>query len=128
MFLQKFLNLIDETAIGRFVTRKEELIDQLDPDRIYIENVRAFFGIPFPVARGWCELAVNQGVFERRIALLCPQCQRVLVEVANEHDIPKLVTCTLCEGNECERYEFAGSELPRMTLYRLVNNVHDHRA
>ena len=69
MLLQKFLNLIDATPIGRVVAKREELIEQLDPERIYIENVRSFFGISYSLARLLCEMAVESNYLSAAMGL-----------------------------------------------------------
>ena len=69
MLLQKFLNLIDATPIGRVVANREELIEQLDPERIYIENVRSFFGISYSLARLLCEMAVESNYLSAAMGL-----------------------------------------------------------
>lgn len=120
MLLQRFLNLIDHSAIGRFVARKEELIEQLDPSRIYVENVRSFFGVPSSIAQAWCELAVREGIFARRFGVLCPQCQRLILTVEHEDQIPDKIVCEVCERNECDRYEFARSEVATLVFYKLI--------
>jgi hypothetical protein len=119
MLLQRFLNLIDDTAIGRFVARKEELIDQLDPDRIYIENVRSFFGLPFSAARLLCEQAVRERLFLRRLGVLCPTCNRILLVVSSPDEIPKTVRCELCEMGDREPHEFDRSDLRTIEFYKL---------
>jgi hypothetical protein len=124
MLLQKFLNLIDETPIGRAVSRKEELIDQLDPERIYVENVRSFFGVPFGIAQLLCEMAVRERLFLRRYGVMCPYCDRIIVSVKSEKDIPDRLLCEVCERNERDRYEYSRSECALATYYKL--NEHDH--
>jgi len=120
MLLQRFWNLIDESSIGRFAARKEEQIEQLDPQRIYVENVRSFFGIPYRAAHFLCELAVRERVLARRFGILCPQCQRILTSVDSEADVPVHLTCEVCERNECERYAFDSNELRALLFYKLI--------
>ena len=101
------------------LSRKEELVEQLDPDRIYVENVRSFFGIPFAAARFLCELAVRDGVFVRRLGVMCPNCDRIILSVRSDDEIPSRLLCEVCEMNEREPYEFNRSELKTLVFYRL---------
>jgi len=119
MLLQKFLNLIDETPIGRVVAKKEELIDQLDPERIYVENVRSFFGISFSFARLLCEMAVRERLFLRRYGVMCPYCDRIILSVTSEKEIPDTLTCSVCELNERARYEYRRDECAVFPYYKL---------
>ena len=119
MLLQRFLNLIDETPIGRVVAKKEELIDQLDPERIYDENVRSFFGISYSLARLLCEMAVREGLFLRRYGVMCPVCDRILESVPSEEQIPEHLICKVCEINERDRYEYSRKECAIIPFYKL---------
>jgi hypothetical protein len=119
MLLQRFLNLIDETPVGRLVEKKEELIDQLDPERIYVENVRSFFGIPFSLARLLCEMAVREGLFLRRYGVMCPQCDRIITSAESERELPEKLKCEVCEINERDRYEYDVKECTVITYYKL---------
>jgi len=121
MSLQRFLNLIDKTpGIGPFLAKREEIIEHTDPDRIYVENIRAFFGFPFKVAAFLCELAVRQRLFVRKFGLTCPQCGKILLSVDSEDDIPNEVACDVCEANERDKYTFQAQELERLIFYQLV--------
>ena len=124
MLLQRFLNLVDETPVGRLVAKKEELIDQLDPDRIYVENVRSFFGLPYSVARMLCEMAVRERLFLRRYGVMCPQCDRIILSVKSESEIPAVLTCDVCKQNERDRYEFKREECKTILYYKLNANGH----
>ena len=67
MLLDGFLRLIDSPLIRRFVSRKRAAIEAIDPQRIYVENIRAFFGFPHVLTRVLLEAAVREGALERRI-------------------------------------------------------------
>ena len=120
MSLQRFLNLIDKTpGIGPFFARREELIERTDPERIYVENVRAFFGIPFKAAQYLCDLAVRQRIFSRKIGVTCPGCGKILLAVNSEDEVPETITCDVCELNERDQYIFTRQELGRIIFYKL---------
>lgn len=122
MSLVRFFDSVDKTFIGRLVERKAEQIRETDPDRIYVENVRSFFGMTTRLARTLCELAVKEGVFERRVAAICPNDARVITTYPSQKEIPERLKCLTCELNEAERYEFDAAELKFETYYKLVSD------
>jgi hypothetical protein len=103
------------------LTRYLHTIDKLNPNKIYVENVRAFFKVPTFVARLMCEMAVVDKVFVKKIGLECPNsdCRRIIASYLNESDIPKFIICTICEDNDKERYEYQTSELNKLEFYQL---------
>ncbi len=119
MWLQRFLNLIDSTPIGRVVAKREELIDQLDPERIYVENIRSFFGISYSFAQLLCEMAVRERLFLRLYGVLCPVCDIILESVSSEKEIPEHLTCKVCEINERDHYEYNRDECKVISFYKL---------
>jgi hypothetical protein len=119
MSLQKFLNLIDKTPFGALVSRQEALLEKTDPDRIYVENVRAFFSIPFSVAQSLCDLAVRERIFIRKLGLACPNEDRILLVVDSQNEAPETVNCAVCEANEREPHEFNRDQLKPIVFYML---------
>lgn len=121
MWLERFLSLIDSTAVGRLVARQADVLEATDPDRIYVENIRSFFGFPTPVARGLCELAVRRGLFLRRIGLLCPNedCQRLVRSFAPDEVLPDELTCKTCEIDEKEVSTFPAGDMIKLEFYKL---------
>ena len=121
MWLERFLSLIDRTAVGAFVAKRHELLERTDPDRIYVENIRSFFGFPFPVAKALCELAVREGLFVRRVGLLCPNdpCRRLILALSPDEAVPATVNCQVCEVDERDPHEFPADALTHIVFYRL---------
>ena len=122
MSLVRFFDAVDKTFIGRFVEGKAEQIRETDPNRIFVENVRSFFGITTPLARALCELAVKEGVFERQVAAICPKDFQIIATYTSKKEIPIPLKCTTCELNEEEKYEFNADELRFETYYKLVSD------
>ena len=122
MWLERFFELIDKSAIGNVVKNRKELLENTDPNRIYVENIRAFFNIPNRLARWFCSLAVNEGSFEHYYVVICPnqECERVIKEVTEKEEIPSHITCGVCEGLGRDLYEFPGSKCRIMDAYRLA--------
>jgi len=120
------LKLIDESPIGVAVEKRRRLLQYTgEPNRIYIENVRSFFGVPHRIAKAMCELAVRQGFFERCLAVLCPNDERVLIDTCEPNAIlPNEISCEVCESLEVERSVFSPGECRTLPFYR-VRAVHD---
>jgi len=120
MWYEKFLSIIDASWIGRAVDRRLELIDRTDPDNIYIENIRSFFGMPFKVARFFCDVAVREGVFDRRIGYLCPQDKNIIHYRRRGDTLPSEVTCLVCEAEGADNFEFDPETLQVIDVYSLA--------
>ncbi len=100
--------------------RKSELIAKLDPNRIYVENVRSYFHVPYMVAKILCEMAVKEGFFKKKIALVCPNdnCKRIIKTQDSLYGLSR-IKCRNCEANEEDKCEFDISELEKMEFYQL---------
>ena len=121
MRLDGFLRLINSPLIRRFVDRKREEVEAIDPKRIYVENIRAFFGCPHALARLLLEVAVREGAMERRIGVLCPYNMHIVESYSSEEAVPELVTCLVCEAHGREHPDHPRDELDRQTFYKLVS-------
>lgn len=64
----------------------------LNPDRIYLENVRSILGVSSARAKNVCDTAVRRGVFTKRFQVICPDGS-VAVTAERESDLPPLVRC-----------------------------------
>jgi hypothetical protein len=109
----KLLNIINKRA---------EILSHIDPDRIYVENIRSFFNIPFPLAKYYCNMAVKQNFFAKKFGIVCPNddCRRIVLTVNRLSDIPKRVKCEHCELLERDNYEFSPHEKDIITFYQLI--------
>jgi hypothetical protein len=115
----RFLETIDNPLLRRFINGRIDVLSRLDPNRIYIENVRSLYGIPTPIAKLLCEMAVRQGLFEKRVSVECPNEGRVLTTAASEKELPQTIYCENCEALEKEKYEFALNECRIVKYYKL---------
>ena len=121
MSLERLLRLIvNSSVLRRFVDRQREAVEAIDPQRIYVENVRAFFGVPHSLARLLLEAAVREGALERRIGVLCPRDMHIVESYSSEEAVPESVFCLACEAGGREGPEHPGRELARQTFYKLV--------
>lgn len=123
MLLSRFFQIIDNSFIGRFINKKISLIDQLNPDRIYIENIRAFYNMPYFAAKIFCDMAVAEGVFRKKIGIECSNddCGRIVLSVTKTSEIPDEIKCSTCELLERDKYIFSKSEIRTITYYQLVD-------
>ena len=128
---EKFLDVIDSSFVGRSVTKLGKIIDETDPNRIYVENIRSFFHIPRWLAKLGCEAAVLEGRFEKRVGYLCPNddCHRILIDVASEDKVAMELCCEYCEALEKDEFCFSPDECRKVEFYRLKKSaiVHGHR-
>jgi predicted RNA-binding Zn-ribbon protein involved in translation (DUF1610 family) len=122
MSLTKFFQIIDRTFIGKVVDRQLNVLENTDPDRIYVENIRSFYHIPFKAARFFCEMAVKEHLFRKRYAVNCPNCGRVILSVDNKAEIPTTIKCKTCELDEQEEYEWPVSRVHIQEFYQLIQD------
>ena len=96
-------------------------IEQINPAKIYIENIRSLYGISAREARLICEMAVTENFFERRIGLLCPMeaCHgRIIAEYSSLEQIPEKIECIICESEGNEVYEYQTASLEIIEYYK----------
>lgn len=107
-----------------FFQNKAKIIENTDPDRIYVENVRSFFNISSRLARFFCEIAVRRGLFEKKIAIEClnEDCKRIIKVFDNAEQLPKEITCIICEAEGNEKYSFDISEYKIVEFYKLIKD------
>ncbi len=104
---------------GVALTReKEEALLRLNPDKIYLENVRSLFGVTSQRAFDLCEAAVRQGLFKRGIEARCPDGS-VGATADSEQSLPKLVHCWTEESGHLEECDLLSDSLPKVNYYRL---------
>lgn len=114
--------LIDSKPVHALMSRQREIIEDIDPDRFYVENIRAFFNIPEAWARYICKLAVHEGAFEHKIGLLCPNEEHIVASFSTEDNIPDTVHCRICEA-EGREGEHPTAEMERLDFYRLEDRA-----
>lgn len=102
-------------------TRSLQIIDRLDPHMIYVEHVRQVLNTSAKRARIYCEMAVREKLFIRKIGLICENtnCARVIAEFNTLEEIPTTIICDTCESNDEETYEFETANLKKIIFYRL---------
>lgn len=48
-----------------WLERKTQEVSSINPDKVDVENISAFFGISNKFAKYLCEMAVNEGYFDK---------------------------------------------------------------
>lgn len=101
--------------------RQSKALEETDPDRIYVENIRSIFNISTRWAKYICKIAVRQGILKRKFAVECKNnnCLRVIKTFDNEFDIPKTIECRTCEL-EGQEYKFNTNELNIVEFYQYI--------
>jgi len=66
-----------------------------------------------------CEMAVKEGVFDKRVGLKCPQCHKIIKSFSYYDELPYIIECEICELNEEPVHEFLVEELQKITYYKL---------
>lgn len=102
-----------------FLKNKAKVIEDTDPDRIYVENIRSFFNIPTRWAKYLCEVAVKQRIFRKKVAVLCKNDQRIIEIYDSKDQIPEIVNCLVCEI-EGKKHSFNRDELETIEFYQLI--------
>ena len=120
MWYEKFLTVIDSSWIGKAADRRLELIERTDPENIYVENIRSFFNMPFRAAKFFCELAVREGVFSKRIGYLCPKDKNIAQYIETGEAVPEAIVCHICEAEGEESFAFDPAHLQTIEVYSLT--------
>ena len=119
MLLTKFLDTISKFVPGSVLSGKEAALAELDPHKIYVENVRSLLGISYQGAVDICEAAVRQGVFRRAVEVLCPD-GAVAASADTEADLPPTVRCWQeKEDGRIEEVELPTPSLAKIAYYSL---------
>jgi hypothetical protein len=95
-----------------------DALTRLNPDKIYIENVRSVFGISSRSAERYCEAAVRQGIFSKFIEVHCPN-GAVATSATSENALPETVRCWMEEDGSNEEAWIPTRELAKTAFYRL---------
>lgn len=120
MLSLRLLEIIDSSIIGAFVSKKLEIIERTNPDKIYIENVRAFFDTSNGIAKFLCDKAVDFGYFEKYNGLQCPRHGNIIYTANHEIDDEKEVKCLTCEDLGFDDFKFRAKDLKPIVFYRLI--------
>jgi hypothetical protein len=97
-------------------------IEQLNPAKIFVENVRSLLNISRLEARTLCEMAVSDQLFEKRVGLVCPDdnCNgRILADFKWGEQMPESISCKICQVEDREQSTYRTSDLKKVEFYKL---------
>ena len=119
MLLTRFLDTISKIVPGDPFAGREEAIARLNPEKIYLENVRSALGVSTWRAQEILDTAVRQGVFQPFVEVVCPDGVAA-ASAKTESELPQTVHCwtEMADGNTAEA-EIPTNELPKVTFYRM---------
>lgn len=98
-----------------------QTISTVNPNKIYVENVRSYLKVPTFLARLLCEMAVVDNLFIKKIGIVCPNsnCKRILASYTSYESIPETITCSICEDEDQTEYTFQTENLEKIEFYQL---------
>lgn len=123
MWLKRFYQIIDNSFIGRYIDRRLDLIKVTNPDRIYVENIRSFYNLTTPIAKIFCEMAVKENLFKRRIGVECPKCGKLIGHYTSNSEIPDEIICETCQLLEEECCSYNKTEIIETIFYQLNRQI-----
>lgn len=99
--------------------RREALAQVLDPERIYVENVRAYFDVKLEKAEKICAKAESRGFFERWIGYEHPDYRHIVAEHRVGDPLPEEpIHDEQSEMEEDEKQDFYLNELKKITFFK----------
>lgn len=103
-----------------FSNKLKNAIHSLDPDRIYVENVRSILNVNSRLAKIVCNLAVKKGYFKRYYAVECKNdsCGRIIESFEEKEEIPSELHCYICKDDGLEKTSFKKEELKTIVFYQ----------
>jgi hypothetical protein len=118
-FWQKIKSLLPSFTLSE---NEAQALSKLNPSKIYVENVRSILGVSHESAKRICETAVRQGVFERRVEVMCPDGV-VAASADSEANLPATVQCWHEEQGHLEAEELPTKDLEKTIFYRLIDDT-----
>ena len=118
MSLTKFLSTISKLFPPPSLSGKEAELSRLDPNKIYVENVRSVLEVTTKEAERICETAARKGIFDRRVEVLCPDGV-VAASAESESALPTEVPCWTEHDGQLEEVELPVNALRKRVYYRL---------
>ena len=106
-----------------FRRRKKQIqiLEEMDPDRIYVENVRHFFSVSKDRAEEICDDAETRGVFEKWIGYEHPTHHHLLTEHPFGEEPPSdKIHDIQSEFDEEEIQDFRVQDLKPVIFYKAL--------
>lgn len=105
----------------------DKVMRELNPDRIYVENMRHLLGVNHTIAKWVCEIAVRKGYLRKCIGLICENenCNRIIEAYDDPANIPEYITCDLCKEDLATEYRFQSKILKKIEFYKYVRGSYN---
>ena len=127
MLFQRFFEAISNLLPERTFVGDPQALTKLDPNKIYIENVRSVFQISFRSAERYCEAAVRQGIFSKFVEVHCPD-GAVAASSEFEKSLPEIVRCWKEQNGDYEELWIPTRDLSKTVFYRLNDEAASTRS
>lgn len=110
----------------KFFENFNKSIKELNPDRIYVENMRSILNTNSRIAKIICELAVRKGYFKKYYAVECKNesCGRIINSFQKIEDIPNSLQCYICKDDGVEKSTFKKEELLIIPFYKYIEGTY----
>ena len=118
LWLMKLSDIVDKFIPDAIPPGNIEALSRLNPDKIYLENVRSVLNISHRRAKFICDIAVKQGAFESWIEVRCDGS--VVATAKTEVDVPNTVRCWIERDGESEPIDMESADLPKVPFYKLI--------
>jgi hypothetical protein len=119
LFLDAIASVLPPVSLSE---KEAEELARLNPQKIYVENVRAILDVSSNQAERICETAVRRGLFDRHVEVLCPDLT-VAAEAGSEQELPDTVTCWERENNHMEEVKLPTANLTKVVFYSLISDA-----
>jgi len=116
MLFEKFLSTMAKRFPAKRLSR--EALAQLNPEKIYVENVRSLLDVSYSNAAEILEDGIRQGWLSSGVEVRCPDGS-VAAIADSEDTLPQEVTCSREEDGHPEEVELPTHSLPKVKFYRL---------
>jgi hypothetical protein len=117
-WFRRFLQTISDLVAPNPLGGKDAALAKLDPQHIYLENVRSIFNVSAEQAQQMCDVAVRRGVFRSAIQVICPD-GAVAASAPSEDKLPQSVRCWVEQDGEADEVEFPTRKLRKIRVYSL---------
>ena len=121
MLFQRFFEIISKLLPERTFVGDLEALAKLDPDKIYVENIRSVFHISSRSAERYCEAAVRQGVFLKFVEVRCPD-GAIAASAEFGKSLPETVRCWKQQDGDYDETWIPTQDLSKAVFYRLNND------
>jgi hypothetical protein len=116
MWLEKLLNSMARRFPGKPLSR--EALSRLNPDKIYVENVRSLLDVSHSSAVEILEDGLKQGWLRSGVEVMCPD-GTVAASAETIEKLPRTVNCTQIEAGHPEEVQLPTNTLSVVKFYKL---------